>query len=94
MAAEAFDIKEGTQDTLIEFNTVDATGISLANYADSFIDLKAARTIVRYNTFVRNGAENLRKGIAIIYRGTEYSAYEHVIHDNYFYMDGECLVYC
>jgi len=88
VAAEAFDIKEGTQETLIEFNTVDATGISLANYADSFIDLKAARTIIRYNTFIRNGAQNLRKGIAVIYRGTEYSAYEHVIHDNYFYMDG------
>mmetsp|Transcript_11568 Transcript_11568/g.17795 ORF Transcript_11568/g.17795 Transcript_11568/m.17795 type:complete len:842 (+) Transcript_11568:98-2623(+) len=88
VAAEAFDIKEGTQNTLIEFNTVDATGISSANYADSFIDLKAARAIVRYNTFIRNGAEKLKKGIAIVFRGTEYSAYEHVIHDNYFYMDG------
>lgn len=88
IAAEAFDIKEGTQDTLIELNTVDATGISGSNYADSFVDLKAARVIVRYNTFIRNGAEKLKKGIAIIYRGTEYSAYENVIHDNYFYLDG------
>eukprot|EP00581_Thalassiosira_minuscula_P018057 CAMPEP_0183733468 /NCGR_PEP_ID=MMETSP0737-20130205/41292_1 /TAXON_ID=385413 /ORGANISM="Thalassiosira miniscula, Strain CCMP1093" /LENGTH=838 /DNA_ID=CAMNT_0025966733 /DNA_START=158 /DNA_END=2674 /DNA_ORIENTATION=- len=88
VAAEAFDIKEGTQNTLIEFNTVDATGISKQNFADSFVDLKAARAIVRYNTFIRNGAEKLYKGIAIIYRGTEYSAYEHVIHDNYFYLDG------
>jgi len=88
IAAEAFDVKEGAINTLIEFNYVDATGISLQNYADSFVDLKAARTIVRYNSFVRNGAENLRKGIAIIYRGTEYSAYENVIHDNYFFMDG------
>lgn len=88
VAAEAFDIKEGTQNTLIEYNTVYATGISLTNHADSFVDLKAARVIVRYNTFIRNGAVNLLKGIAIIYRGTEYSAYEHVIHDNYFYMDG------
>eukprot|EP00984_Skeletonema_dohrnii_P033404 scaffold29864_cov150-Skeletonema_dohrnii-CCMP3373.AAC.1 len=88
VSAEAFDIKEGTQDTLIEFNTVDATGISDANYADSFVDIKAARTIVRYNTFIRNGAEKLEKGIAIIYRGTDYSAYENVIHDNYYYLDG------
>lgn len=88
VSAEAFDIKEGTQETLIEFNTVDATGISDANYADSFIDLKAARAIVRYNTFIRNDAPKLEKGIAVIYRGTDYSAYEHVIHDNYFYLDG------
>lgn len=88
IAAEAFDVKEGTQETLIEFNTIDATGISGANYADSFIDLKGARSIIRYNTFVRNGAPILKKGIAVIYRGTEYSAYEHVIHDNYFYLDG------
>ena len=86
VSAEAFDIKEGTQDTLIEFNTVDATGISDANYADSFVDIKAARTIVRYNTFIRNEAEKLEKGIAIIYRGTDYSAYEIVIHDNYYYL--------
>ena len=69
-----------------EFNTVDATGISDANYADSFVDIKAARTIVRYNTFIRNEAEKLEKGIAIIYRGTDYSAYEIVIHDNYYYL--------
>ena len=88
VSAEAFDIKEGTKDTLIEFNTVDATGITGEHYADSFINLKSSRTIVRYNTFLRNGAPKLTKGITVIYRGTDYSAYEHVIHDNYYYLDG------
>lgn len=85
--AEAFDIKEGTQNTIIEYNTVDATGISLANYADSFIDLKGVRIYVRYNTFYRNNAVNLLKGIAGVDRHIDLSSYEHVVHDNIFYMD-------
>lgn len=85
--AEAFDIKEGTQETIIEYNTVDATGISASNYADSFVDLKGTRTYIRYNTFYRNNAENLTKGVAGIDRGVNLSCYEHVVHDNTFYMD-------
>jgi len=85
--AEAFDIKEGSRETVVEYCTIDATGISGSNYADSFIDLKGTRTYVRYNTFNENGASNLTKGIAAIDRGVELSSYEHAIHDNTFNMD-------
>ncbi len=87
VAAEAFDIKEGTSETIIEYCTIDATGISGSNFADSFIDLKGIRTYVRYNTFNRNNASNLTKGIAAIDRGVANSCYEHAIHDNIFNMD-------
>lgn len=86
--AEAFDIKEGTQETTIEYNTVDASGISGSNYADSFIDLKGVRTYVRNNTFNQNGESNITKGIAAIDRSVTLSSYEHAIHDNTFNMDG------
>lgn len=85
--AEAFDIKEGTQETTIEYNTVDGKGISGSNYADSFIDLKGVRTYVRYNTFNQNGESLITKGIAAINRSVELSSYEHAIHDNVFNMD-------
>lgn len=85
--AEAFDIKEGTRETIVEYNIIDATGISGSNYADSFVDLKGTRTYIRHNTFYRNGAVNLEKGIAGIDRGVELSCYQHVVHDNVFYMD-------
>jgi len=85
--AEAFDIKEGTAETVVENCTVDATGISGSNFADSFIDLKGTRTYVRCNTFNRNGASNLTKGIAVIDRGVSMSSYEHAVHGNTFNMD-------
>ena len=85
--AEAFDIKEGTDETVVENCTVDATGISGSNFADSFIDLKGTRTYVRCNTFNRNGASNLTKGIAVIDRGVSLSSYEHAVHGNTFNMD-------
>ncbi|WP_421895907.1 cellulose binding domain-containing protein [Marinoscillum sp.] len=85
--AEAFDIKEGTQETVIEYNTVDGSGISGANYADSFIDLKGTRTYVRYNTFNQNGESIITKGIAAIDRSVSLSCYEHAVHDNTFNMD-------
>ena len=89
--SEAIDVKEGTEHITIENNTFDATGLSNQNFADSFIDLKGARAIVRYNSFRRNGETNLLKGINVIARGVVFSAYEHVIHDNYFDLDGTGL---
>lgn len=40
---EPFDIKEGTFDTIIENNTVNAEGLSGQNFADSFVDIKGSR---------------------------------------------------
>jgi uncharacterized protein YjdB len=85
--AEAFDIKEGTKETVVEGNTIDGKGISGQNFADSFIDLKGTRTYVRNNTFNQNGEAEITKGIAVTDRGVELSSYEHVIHGNTFNMD-------
>jgi hypothetical protein len=82
-------LQEGTTDTTIEFNTFDATGLSGEHNADSFIDLKGQRSHVRYNTFHRNGAAALTKGVAIVNRQIEeFSSFEHVIHNNKFFLDG------
>ena len=94
IGAEAFDVKEGSYLTIIEHNIVHAEGISGQNYADAFIDLKGVKGVVRYNIFHRDNAHHLQKGVAIIKRptpGTDsgpMSSYEHVIHDNTFYMNG------
>ena len=89
IAAEALDIKEGTEEIVVENNYIDATGISSMHFADSFIDLKGTRSYIRHNVFVRNGESRLRKGIAVIDRDVELSSYQHVIHDNVFYLDAD-----
>ncbi|MDP5168984.1 MAG: T9SS type A sorting domain-containing protein [Bacteroidia bacterium] len=86
--AEAFDIKEGTTETIVEGCTINAAGLSGSNFADSFIDLKGTRSYIRCNTFNRSGESNLTKGIAVIDRGVALSSYEHSIHNNTFNMDG------
>ncbi|UXP32767.1 Ig-like domain-containing protein [Reichenbachiella agarivorans] len=86
--AEAFDIKEGTSETIVEYNTVHGQGISGDNYADSFIDLKGTRTYVRYNTFNQNNEPIITKGIAVTDRSVDLSGYDHVVHNNTFNMDG------
>ncbi len=85
--AEHFDIKEGTTETIVENCIMDGKGISLDAYEDSFIDLKGVRTIIRNNTFNRNGEENVKRAIAVVDRERELSSYDHVIHGNTFNMD-------
>jgi hypothetical protein len=82
--AEAFDIKEGTSETIIEHNVVNAAGLSGENNADSFVDIKGTRTYVRKNRFDRASSTALTKGVAIIDRQVDLSAYQNVIHDNTF----------
>ncbi len=53
--AESVDIKEGTTGTVVENCTFDGTGISGANYSDSFMDVKGNNSIIRNNTVKRNG---------------------------------------
>ncbi|WP_127510279.1 carbohydrate-binding protein [Paenibacillus humicus] len=53
--AEHVDIKERTLRTVVENCSFDGTGISGANYADSFIDVKGNDAVVRGNTGYRNG---------------------------------------
>ncbi|SDD58741.1 Right handed beta helix region [Paenibacillus sp. UNCCL117] len=55
VTAEHIDIKEGSERTLVENNIFNGTGISGANYADSFIDVKGNGDVIRGNTGYRNG---------------------------------------
>ncbi|MCX7747772.1 MAG: right-handed parallel beta-helix repeat-containing protein [Clostridia bacterium] len=53
VSAEHVDIKEGTVGTVIENCTMDGTGISGQNYADSFIDAKGNNAVIRFNICYR-----------------------------------------
>lgn len=55
VTAESVDIKEGTTGTIVENSTFNGTGISGANAADSFMDVKGNNSIIRNNTVNRNG---------------------------------------
>jgi hypothetical protein len=55
VAAESVDIKEGSSGTVVEGCTFYGTGISGANSADSFIDVKGNGDIIRGNTANRQG---------------------------------------
>ncbi|MEP6677499.1 MAG: chondroitinase-B domain-containing protein [Ferruginibacter sp.] len=50
VAAECIDIKEGTTGTIIRGNIFDAAGITGANSADSWIDVKGNHTLIENNT--------------------------------------------
>ena len=55
VAAESVDIKEGSTGTIVEGCNLLGTGISGANSADSFIDVKGNGDIIRDNTASRQG---------------------------------------
>ena len=59
VTAEHVDIKEGTTGTVVENCTMDGTGISGANAADSFIDVKGNHTNINSNTAYRHGNSNI-----------------------------------
>lgn len=54
--AESVDIKEGTTGGVITGNTFDATGLSGANYADSWVDIAGNGYLVQGNTGLPGGA--------------------------------------
>ena len=82
--AECIDVKEGTQNTVIKNCTFDATGISGANSADAFIDLKGGYTYVYNNTFNANGAPILASCIDFQQRTGTNSGYRNAIFNNTF----------
>lgn len=66
ISAEALDIKEGTERTIVRNNTFYAEGITGANSGDSFIDLKGIYGYVYGNTFnVLRNAEAMNSVIDI-----------------------------
>lgn len=87
VAAEAFDIKEGSSETLVQNNTLYAKGISGVNFSDSFIDIKGVRVYVRNNTFNQGGEPGILRAVAVLDRDRPMSGYENVVHDNIFNMD-------
>ena len=95
VAAEGIDIKEGTTGTIVEHSFIDATGISGENSADSFIDVKGAKVVIRYNRFEGNNAPKLSEGVAVYHRGddAEPTAFEVVVHNNIFDFDSNTSNY-
>lgn len=59
IAAEHIDIKEYTTGTIVEYCTMYGRGISAANYADSFMDVKGNNAIIRFNNCYRQNNTNL-----------------------------------
>lgn len=61
VAAEAIDVKEGTTGGLVRGNVFDGTGMSGANYADSWIDVKGNGWRIEDNS----GYDALRDGFQV-----------------------------
>jgi hypothetical protein len=65
VAAECIDIKEGTTGGLIKGNTFDSQGITGANYADSWIDVKGNAYIISDNIGNNSQPSVLQDGFQI-----------------------------
>lgn len=63
--AECIDVKEGTTGSLIRDNYFDATGITGANAADSWIDVKGNYTLVENNTGFNPGGSIFKDGYQV-----------------------------
>jgi hypothetical protein len=65
ISAECIDVKEGTTGTMITKNIFDATGITGANSADSWIDVKGNHTLVAENTGTNPGGTIFKDGYQV-----------------------------
>jgi len=65
VAAECIDIKEGTTGGLIRGNHFDATGITGANSADSWMDIKGNGYLIEGNTGYNPEGSMLRDGFQV-----------------------------
>ncbi|QRN99389.1 DNRLRE domain-containing protein [Archangium violaceum] len=83
ITAEHIDIKEGADGTLVEHCTFNGTGISGANSADSFVDVKGVNTLIRYNQGFRNGNTLVVDAFQVRTHGTGYATgVNNSFHDN------------
>lgn len=64
ITADAFDVKEGTENSVIRRNTFYAEGVTGANSGDSFIDLKGIYGYVYDNTFNINPNNDPNKDVS------------------------------
>ncbi len=76
ITAEHIDIKEGADGTLVEGCTFHGAGISGANSADSFVDVKGVNTVVRNNRGYRQGNSNILDAFQVRTHGTGYATGE------------------
>ena len=65
VAAECIDVKEGTTATIIKGNHFDATGITGANSADSWIDVKGNYTLIENNIASNPGGDIFTDGYQV-----------------------------
>ena len=86
VAAEHVDVKEYTTDTEIAFCTFYGDGMTGANYAGSFIDLKGNDCYVHDNTGYRNGNPKIIAAFEI-HEQVEGWGYHHIFENNTVYMD-------
>ncbi|MEL6132964.1 MAG: fibronectin type III domain-containing protein [Bacteroidota bacterium] len=96
ITAEPFDIKEGTENTVVENCVIYGSGISGNNFADSHIDLKGNTARIRCNTFYQNNNNKIKRGIMIVPRisagvSSALTANDNYIHDNTFNLDGSSV---
>ncbi|MDF2699034.1 MAG: hypothetical protein K0Q49_590 [Haloplasmataceae bacterium] len=91
VAAEHIDIKEGTLGTIIENNTFNGTGISGVHYADSFIDAKGNKAIIRNNVFHQNDNSLIVDAIQV---STQISGwgFQNEVNDNTIYIDSYAYI--
>jgi hypothetical protein len=65
VAAECIDVKEGTTGGIIRFNVFDATGITGANSADSWIDVKGNAWTIADNKGINTAGSILQDGYQV-----------------------------
>jgi len=93
ITAEPIDIKEGTENTVVENCTIYGLGISgIPEYVDSHIDIKGNNARIRCNTFHQNNNNKIKRAIMIVPRisdgvASSLTANTNYIHNNTFYLD-------
>jgi hypothetical protein len=65
VGAELIDIKEGTSGGIVRGNTLDGTGISGENYADSLFDVKGNGYLIEANRAIKPGYNAMVDGIQV-----------------------------
>ncbi|MBB3700743.1 DNRLRE domain-containing protein [Flammeovirga yaeyamensis] len=85
ITAEPVEIKEGSENTIVENCIIRGTGISGSNFADSHLDIKGTYTKIRNNTFYQDGNGTIDQSIMIVPRQSAGVAQQYTAHDNYIY---------
>lgn len=65
IGAELIDIKEGTSGGVVRGNTLDGTGVSGENFADSLFDIKGNGYLIEDNRAIKPGPNQLVDGFQI-----------------------------